>query len=175
MGFLHLGWDIAAKEGASDHMLGDYNSAWGEVAKHVDLSRPGMAAVIRTMGWQPLHLAAMEGKVGLVKMLVQQLGCNILGRSANSWTPMHYAAAHNQVRKAVSISCGVPTYGTFLQAGKVSMVRPLNNTHFQQCLFVLRMQNVAAGGCFLGCNNGGATWRCTTTSLCHCKTAICGL
>ena len=98
MGFLHLGWDIAAKEGASDHLPGDYNSAWSEVAKHVDLARPGMAAVIRTMGWQPLHLAAMEGKVSLVKTLVQQLGCNILGRSANSWTPMHYAAAHNQVR-----------------------------------------------------------------------------
>ena len=98
MGFLHLGWDIAAKEGVSDHLLGDYSSAWGEVAKHIDLARPGMAAVIRTMGWQPLHLAAMEGKVSLVKTLVQQLGCNILGRSANSWTPMHYAAAHNQVR-----------------------------------------------------------------------------
>lgn len=98
MGFLHLGWDIAAKEGVSDHLPGDYSSAWGEVAKHIDLARPGMAAVIRTMGWQPLHLAAMEGKVSLVKTLVQQLGCNILGRSANSWTPMHYAAAHNQVR-----------------------------------------------------------------------------
>lgn len=97
MGFLHLGWDIAAKESVSDHLLGDYSSAWGEVAKHVDLTRPGMAAVIRTMGWQPLHLAAMEGKVSLVKTLVQQLHCNILGRSANSWTPMHYAAARNQV------------------------------------------------------------------------------
>lgn len=102
MGFLHLGWDIAAKESASDHLLGDCSSAWGEVAKHVDLARPGMAAVIRTMGWQPLHLAAMEGKVSLVKTLVQQLDCNILGRSANSWTPMHYAAARNQVREDVS-------------------------------------------------------------------------
>lgn len=98
MGFLHLGWDVAAQEGTPDHLPGDFNSAWGEVAKRVDLARPGMAAVIRTMGWQPLHLAAMEGKVSLVKTLVQQLGCNILGRSANSWTPMHYAAAHNQVR-----------------------------------------------------------------------------
>ena len=103
MGFLHLGWDIAAKEGASDHLLGDYSSAWGEVAKHIDLARPGMAAVIRTMGWQPLHLAAMDGKVSLVKTLVQQLGCNILGRSANSWTPMHYAAAHNQVTTTVKL------------------------------------------------------------------------
>ena len=98
MGFLHLGWDIAAKEDSSDVLLSNCSPAWAEVAKHVDLARPGMEAVIRTMGWQPLHLAAMEGKVSLVKTLVQQLGCNILGRSANSWTPMHYAAAHNQVR-----------------------------------------------------------------------------
>ncbi len=98
MGFLHLGWDIAAKEDVSDQILSDYGPAWVEVAKHVDLARPGMSAVIRTMGWQPLHVAAMEGKVSLVTTLVQQLGCNILGRSANSWTPMHYAAAHNQVK-----------------------------------------------------------------------------
>lgn len=97
MGFLHLGWDIAAKEDLSDNVLGNGSPAWVEVAKHVDLTRPGMAAVIRTMGWQPLHLAAMEGKVSLVRTLVQQLDCNLLGRSANSWTPMHYAAAHNQV------------------------------------------------------------------------------
>ena len=98
MGFLHLGWDIAAREDASDHMWSDCGPAWLEVAKHIDLTRPGMAAVIRTMSWQPLHLAAMEGKVSLVRILVKQLGCNTLGRSANSWTPMHYAAAHNQVR-----------------------------------------------------------------------------
>ncbi len=97
MGFLHLGWDIAAKEDAPDHAFSEYGPAWAEVAKHIDLARPGMSAVIQTMGWQPLHLAAMEGKVSLVRTLAQQLGCNILGRSANSWTPMHYAAAHNQV------------------------------------------------------------------------------
>jgi len=97
MGFLHLGWDIAAKEDAPDHTFSEYGPAWAEVAKHIDLARPGMSAVIQTMGWQPLHLAAMEGKVSLVRTLAQQLGCNILGRSANSWTPMHYAAAHNQV------------------------------------------------------------------------------
>ncbi|KAA6429353.1 MAG: hypothetical protein FRX49_00747 [Trebouxia sp. A1-2] len=97
MGFLHLGWDIAAKEDAPDHTFSEYGPAWAEVAKHIDLARPGMSAVIQTMGWQPLHLAAMEGKVSLVRTLAQQLGCNILGRSANSWTPMHYAAAHNQI------------------------------------------------------------------------------
>ena len=105
MGFLHLGWDIAAKEDISDRLFSDYGPAWAEVAKHVDLARPGMAAVIRTMGWQPLHVAAMEGKVSLVRALVQQLGCNILGRSANSWTPMHYAAAHNQVTLLIRTSC----------------------------------------------------------------------
>ena len=97
MGFLHLGWDIAAKEDSSDSLLGNGSPAWVEVAKHVNVARPGMAAVIRTMEWQPLHLAAMEGKVSLCRTLVQQLDCNLLGRSANSWTPMHYAAAHNQV------------------------------------------------------------------------------
>ncbi|KAL0049995.1 hypothetical protein WJX82_002341 [Trebouxia sp. C0006] len=97
MGFLHLGWVIAAKEDAPDHTFSEYGPAWAEVAKHIDLARPGMSAVIQTMGWQPLHLAAMEGKVSLVRTLAQQLGCNILGRSANSWTPMHYAAAHNQI------------------------------------------------------------------------------
>ena len=97
MGFLHLGWEIAAREDVYSPSLKDYGPAWAELSKHVDLTRPGMPAVVRTMNWQPLHLAAMEGKVDLVKKLVQQYGCNMLERSANSWTPMHYAAAHNQV------------------------------------------------------------------------------
>ena len=97
MGFLHLGWEIAAREDAYSPSLKDYGPAWAELSKHVNLTRPGMPAVVRTMNWQPLHLAAMEGKVDLVKKLVQQHGCNMLERSANSWTPMHYAAAHNQV------------------------------------------------------------------------------
>ena len=97
MGFLHLGWEIAAREDVYSPNLSECGPAWAELAKHVDLTRPGMPAVVRTMGWQPLHLAAMEGQVSLVKRLVQQHGCNMLERSANSWTPMHYAAAHNQV------------------------------------------------------------------------------
>ena len=97
MGFLHLGWDIAAREDTFNQDLSQCGPAWAELGKHVDLTRPGMAAVVRTMGWQPLHLAAMEGKVELVQRLVKQHSCNMLERSANSWTPMHYAAAHNQV------------------------------------------------------------------------------
>lgn len=103
MGFLHLGWEIAAREDIYSPNLSECGPAWAELAKHVDLTRPGMPAVVRTMGWQPLHLAAMEGQVSLVKRLVQQHGCNMLERSANSWTPMHYAAAHNQVCLHVSV------------------------------------------------------------------------
>lgn len=52
----------------------------------------------QTMAWQPLHMAAMAGEVGLITELVQRHGCDLLTRSANSWTPLHYAAAYNQVR-----------------------------------------------------------------------------
>lgn len=103
MGFLHLGWEIAAREDVFSPNLSEYGPAWAELAKQVDLTRPGMPAVVRTMGWQPLHLAAMEGKTALVKQLVQQHGCQMLERSANSWTPMHYAAAHNQVSMQLGV------------------------------------------------------------------------
>ena len=63
----------------------------------LDLKRPGLAAVRRTMGWSPLHLAAMDGQCGLIERLVSQHDCALTARSANSWTPLHYAAAHNQV------------------------------------------------------------------------------
>jgi hypothetical protein len=59
------------------------------------------------MGWSPLHLAAMEGRVGLIERLVAEHGCGVAARSANSWTPLHYAAAHNRVRpsRTVNIPC----------------------------------------------------------------------
>ena len=58
------------------------------------------------MGWSPLHLAAMEGHVGLIETLVSKHGCSITARSANSWTPLHYAAAHNRV-----CACAAPEQG----------------------------------------------------------------
>jgi len=57
--------------------------------------------VRQTMAWQPLHMAAMAGEVSLIRELVQKHGCDLLARSANSWTPLHYAAAYNQVRGAL--------------------------------------------------------------------------
>ena len=99
MGFLHLGWDIAAREesGSDGEAEALHTPAWQEVAQHMDLQRPGLGSVRRTMGWGPIHMAAMEGHVDLLRRLVLDLGCCIHERSANSWTPLHYAAAHNQV------------------------------------------------------------------------------
>ncbi|CAL8467651.1 g7189 [Coccomyxa elongata] len=97
MGFLHLGWDTATSEDVEDGNLAQLSPAWEEAAKHLDLNRPGLAAVRKIMGWSPLHLAAMDGQVALIEKLVQEFGCSITARSANSWTPLHYAAAHNQV------------------------------------------------------------------------------
>ena len=97
MGFLHLGWDTATSEDVEDGNQAQLSPAWEEAAKHLDLNRPGLAAVRKIMGWSPLHLAAMDGHVALVEKLVQEFGCSITVRSANSWTPLHYAAAHNQV------------------------------------------------------------------------------
>ena len=63
MGFLHLGWDIAARDdadgGKGDETSGEREEtspAWRAVAAEVDLTRPGLAAVRRTMGWKPLHM-----------------------------------------------------------------------------------------------------------------------
>lgn len=107
MGFLHLGWDTATSEDLEDGDLSQLSPAWEEAAKQLDLSRPGLAAVRKIMGWSPLHLAAMDGQVALIEKLVQDFGCSITARSANSWTPLHYAAAHNQVRSLRScFHCG---------------------------------------------------------------------
>lgn len=53
----------------------------------------------QTMAWQPLHMAAMAGEVELINELVHAHGCDLMARSANSWTALHYAAAYNQVRQ----------------------------------------------------------------------------
>lgn len=107
MGFLHLGWDTATSEDLEDGDLSQLSPVWEEAAKQLDLSRPGLAAVRKIMGWSPLHLAAMDGQVALIEKLVQDFGCSITARSANSWTPLHYAAAHNQVRSLRScFLCG---------------------------------------------------------------------
>lgn len=117
----------------------------------VDLSRPGLPAVQRVLGWHPLHVAAMSGaqpclprcsggpavldaqplsactvprrwlpdvtpsclpaclichagNVELVKLLVQQHNCDLRVKSMNSWTPLHYAAAFNQVRPPAQVA-----------------------------------------------------------------------
>lgn len=110
MGFLHLGWDTATSEDVEDGNLAQLSPAWEEAAKHLNLDRPGLAAVRKIMDWSPLHLAAMDGQVALVEKLVQEFGCSITARSANSWTPLHYAAAHNQVPLLqVQIPCNCET------------------------------------------------------------------
>ncbi|KAK9806010.1 hypothetical protein WJX73_004689 [Symbiochloris irregularis] len=102
MGFLHLGWEVAAREETPQKLAAaarvlEAAPAWQEVARVVDLQRPGLATVRQVMKWQPLHMAAMAGDAGLVKRLVQEFECDPQQRSANSWTPLHCAAAHNQV------------------------------------------------------------------------------
>ena len=104
MGFLHLGWDIAAMEEVPGRVPRQgLSPEWAATAAEIDLQRPGLAAVRHVMGWSPLHMAAMEGKIGLVRRLVKEFGCSLLQRSANSWTPLHYAAAHNQVQRPCNL------------------------------------------------------------------------
>ena len=40
---------------------------------------------------------AAAGNIELIRRLVQQFNCDLLVKSMNSWTPLHYAAAYNQV------------------------------------------------------------------------------
>lgn len=98
MGFLHLGWESATyeDEGAAKP-LADLSPLWGTVAQSVDLSRPGLPTVQRVLGWHPLHVAAMAGSIELIRRLVEQFRCDLKVKSMNSWTPLHYAAAYNQV------------------------------------------------------------------------------
>ena len=63
MGFLHLGWDSAMRDDQLDVPLVQLGPAWAEVARSVNLDRPGLPCVRRIMGWSPLHIAAMEGEV----------------------------------------------------------------------------------------------------------------
>lgn len=39
----------------------------------------------------------MSGNIELIRRLVQQFDCDLRVKSMNSWTPLHYAAAYNQV------------------------------------------------------------------------------
>ena len=109
MGFLHLGWDMAAREESAAELAAGRAEAqlpaWQAVACCTDLTRPGMTTVRRIMGWAPLHVAAMEDQPAVVRKLVCELGADPHQRSANSWTALHCAAAHNKVPVLWSASC----------------------------------------------------------------------
>ena len=95
LGFLHLGWDIAACDGRNQEVL--------QLTE--DASKTGISAVQQILGWSALHLAAMEGKVSNIEKLIKKFNCDVHCQSANTWTPLHYAAAYNQVTtKATSKS-----------------------------------------------------------------------
>lgn len=46
------------------------------------------------------------GNIELIRRLVEQFNCDLRVKSMNSWTPLHYAAAYNQVRQlAAAVLC----------------------------------------------------------------------
>lgn len=90
LGFLHLGWDIAACDGKSQEAL--------QLTE--DASKTGISAVQQILGWLPLHLAAMEGKVSDIEKLIRKFNHDVHWQSSNTWTPLHYAAAYNQVKQS---------------------------------------------------------------------------
>jgi ankyrin repeat protein len=98
MGFLHLGWESATLEddGAGPE-LAELSPEWAAAAAVVDLRRPGLPTVQRVLGWHPLHVAAMAGDVELIGRLARDFSSDLRVKSMNSWTPLHYAAAYNQV------------------------------------------------------------------------------
>lgn len=107
MGFLHLGWESATLEDdGSGGSLASLSPLWSAVAAVVDLSRPGLPTVQRVLGWHPLHVAAMSGNIELIQRLVEQFHCDLRVKSMNSWTPLHYAAAYNQVA-AIEALCAL--------------------------------------------------------------------
>lgn len=107
MGFLHLGWESATVEDdGTAKPLPDLSPLWSIVGSVIDLKRPGLPTVQRVLGWHPLHVAAMSGNIELIKRLVQQFDCDLRVKSMNSWTPLHYAAAYNQVA-AIEALCAL--------------------------------------------------------------------
>eukprot|EP00884_Botryococcus_braunii_P018115 jgi/Botrbrau1/4988/Bobra.0396s0014.1 len=60
-------------------------------------ARNGVRRLAGTLGWTPLHAAAVAGNVVLIKELLSTYNCNLLEPSASSWMPLHYAAALNKV------------------------------------------------------------------------------
>ena len=87
LGFLHLGWDIAACDGRNQEVL--------QLTE--DASKSGFGTVKQILGWSALHLAAMEGKVSNIEKLIKKFNCDVHCQSSNTWSPLHYAAAYNQV------------------------------------------------------------------------------
>jgi cytohesin len=107
MGFLHLGWESATLEDdGAGPPLRELSPLWAAAANVVDLARPGLPTVQRVLGWHPLHVAAMSGSIDLIQRLVQQFDCDLRVKSMNSWTPLHYAAAYNQVA-AIEALCAL--------------------------------------------------------------------
>eukprot|EP01105_Mastigella_eilhardi_P015480 TRINITY_DN3544_c0_g1_i2.p1 TRINITY_DN3544_c0_g1~~TRINITY_DN3544_c0_g1_i2.p1 ORF type:complete len:606 (+),score=138.46 TRINITY_DN3544_c0_g1_i2:264-1820(+) len=51
-----------------------------------------------TTGWKPVHLASLCGSVESVRVLVEEAGADLESRAEhNSWTPLHVAAAQNNL------------------------------------------------------------------------------
>jgi len=51
---------------------------------------------LTSMNRTPLHLAALHGHLGVVKLLIQK-GANINAKDSDSSTPIHYAAIHGDI------------------------------------------------------------------------------
>ncbi|KAK9816633.1 hypothetical protein WJX72_003077 [[Myrmecia] bisecta] len=96
MGFLHLGWDLAARDdpgGNPPLLLAQLSPAWAEAAN--------------ANSWTPLHYAAAHNQVAAMEALVK-LGCEPAIQDSVSSTPMHVAAGEGHleaVQKLVDLGC----------------------------------------------------------------------
>ena len=57
----------------------------------------GMKCLAFRIAWALSPNECCCPQVALIHRLVKKHGCSVQERSVNSWTPLHYAAAHNQV------------------------------------------------------------------------------
>lgn len=98
------------------------------MSQFIDMDLYGLLAAMGAMVSRCSSDYMLPVQVALIHRLVKRHGCSVQERSVNSWTPLHYAAAHNKVICLQSDRASSHAWHSASSCSSSSSVRDLSHT-----------------------------------------------